>query len=242
MAPLKRQYPHVDQVKDPQIQQALRLLFDLVYQTRDDAATDRTTLTAQAATLVEMTATLDQTTKDARSALVLAGKEATPVGLAVGQVDTGGQGTGGTGPGEDDTWDNGQGWAGFTQAGSNGHVLPSEPKNLVTVGKIVGGVGAEFPALQAVAVDEPTRRANIAELIGRVIWHLQLAGFQAGKNKNPSGATGIDNFTVMVDGVWRGYDIILANSFTQFTAPFSMVMLALLPNETTYLPDGGVPD
>jgi hypothetical protein len=239
----KRTYPHVAQITDPQTQQAVRLLFDLIHTVREDLRVTQ----AQQVTHVEQLATLaDQQAllkKQALAGLATAGKEVTPIGTALAQTGSGDQGDGsGSGGGDSAAWDQGQGQAGLSQAGPNAHIGAEVPRNLVAVGMIIGGMMGEFPALFAVAVDEPTRRANIAEAIGRAIWHLQLAGFQAGKNRNPSGATGIDNFTVNVDGVWRGYDCVFGMYFTNFSQPWSFVMQPLLPSETTYLPDGGIPD
>ena len=75
--------------------------------------------------------------------------------------------------------DNGQGDAGCSSAGPNGHVAPGAPQTPFTVGQIVCGVANEFPALFAVAPDQPTLDGFRTCYINRVIWHLNLAGFAA---------------------------------------------------------------
>jgi hypothetical protein len=47
------------------------------------------------------------------------------------------------------------------------------------MGMICCGTYNEFSSLGAVVVDQPTRDANRLELLGRMIWHLALAGFPA---------------------------------------------------------------
>ena len=39
-----------------------------------------------------------------------------------------------------------------------------------------------------------------------MIWHLKLAGFEAGRQKNPSGAISGDKLTVFLEGKWVAYD------------------------------------
>ena len=45
------------------------------------------------------------------------------------------------------------------------------------------------------------------QLLRRTIWHLQLAGFQAAGQRNPSGAISSDKLTIFINGGWHVYDI-----------------------------------
>lgn len=144
---------------------------------------------------------------------------------------TGGGGGGGGGTTPDD---GGAGAAGCGAAGADGHVTGT---TLDIVGQIVCGTGHEFPALLAVAVDQPTRDANTAELLGRIIWHLQLAGFAAGKQQNPSGLVSGDKITVQVAGVWWAYDVF---SLNPFDVPMTTHMVVIgSPNTVA---DAGIAD
>jgi len=51
--------------------------------------------------------------------------------------------------------------------------------------------------------------AAAAELLRRAIWHLHLAGYQSGRQRNPSGAISNDKLTIAIDGAWRAYDIFM---------------------------------
>jgi hypothetical protein len=45
------------------------------------------------------------------------------------------------------------------------------------------------------------------ELLGRTIWHLQLAGFQAARQRNPSAAISSDKVSIVINDRWHVYDI-----------------------------------
>jgi hypothetical protein len=105
-------------------------------------------------------------------------------------------------------------------------------------GLIVCGTAQEFPALTVVTVDEPTRLANASTLLGRMIWHLQLAGASAGRQRNPSGAISPDKLTVNIAGVWRAFDVFLG--VEAFTVPLQTTMQEVFP--ANYVADGGIPD
>lgn len=247
-----RDFPQLGTIQDPNLRQALSLIWDRLHDLSDDRTGDAAAVGALQTAVTTLTATQDLQAKQLIQSMVATGKitaqAAPPPWVVVGGGASGGSG-GGPGGNTDISWDAGQGNAGWASAGPTGHVSPSAPKNLFTVGQIVGGTAKEFSALLEPTVDGATRNANLDQLLRRIIWHLQRAGFTAGRNRNPSGATGIDNFTVMVDGFTRGYDIY---PFTNFGPPITSgtfylqaattFMLPLQPGETTYLPDGGIPD
>jgi len=85
--------------------------------------------------------------------------------------------------------------------GKSGH-LPPGPTTVDRARQIVLGTGVEFPGL--VAANNDT--AGV-QLLLRMIWHLKLAGFDAGRQKNPSGLISGDKLAVFADGAWHAYDV-----------------------------------
>ena len=71
-----------------------------------------------------------------------------------------------------------------------------------------------------------------------MIWHLQLAGFQAGRQKNPSGAISGDKMTIFVDGAWHAFDVFRSVGTAGFAT--EVIFLEVFPPST--LADGGIPD
>jgi len=78
---------------------------------------------------------------------------------------------------------------------------------LERAGLVVYGCGDEFPGLLAVFSTTDQAEAKAEELLLRTIWHLQLAGFQAARQKNPSGAISKDKLNIVIGGAWHTYDI-----------------------------------
>ncbi len=216
-------YPHVSSIQDVPTQSSLRLVWDQLRNHNKQVEEMQATIDALSATLAAVGNT-------ANSAL----QQTTITQLRVVQAQ---QAAGTNTPSEGGTNDDGKGAAGCASAGADGHVAADTPLTLETAGMIVCGTGNEFPALLAPAVDQPTRDANEAELLGRVIWHLQLAGFQAGGQRNPSGLVSGDKITVLVGTVWWAYDIFSINPFDE---PFTMHMIPVgSPNTVA---DSGIPD
>jgi hypothetical protein len=122
----------------------------------------------------------------------------------------------------------------------DGHVPPGSPLTAITAGMIVCGTGREYSALKAITVDLATRQVNAEELLRRMIWHLQQAGFVAGRQNNS--ATGVrisnDKLTVEIAGTMRAYDTM--GSYDEFTTPIQTRMGEVFP--ARYVPDAGVPD
>ena len=113
-----------------------------------------------------------------------------------------------------------------------GHVPPG-PATAQRAEQVVLGVGTEFPSITAQGGSE----AAGLQLMLRMIWHLKLAGFQAGRQQNPSGRVSEDKLTVLADGMWRVYDVVSTrHDGSPLDVHFDEVPL---PN---HVPDPGVPD
>ena len=93
-----------------------------------------------------------------------------------------------------------------TPAPSVFHVGPG-PISADRAKDVVSATSNEFPHLTAVMGSDQAALAAADELLGRTIWHLQLAGFQAARQRNPSGAISSDKLSVVIDGRWHVYDI-----------------------------------
>ena len=113
-------------------------------------------------------------------------------------------------------------------AGGSCHVPPG-PITADRAEQVVNATAAEFPNLMAGGPEE--------EILRRMIWHLQLAGFQAARQKNPSGAISNDKVSIFIDGAWHVYDVLSDNAINaSLSVHFTEVPL---PNP---IPDGGIPD
>jgi len=227
MAP--RSYPKLDQITDDAAKESLRLLWDAHYSSLDRITSTEATVGVQETGLQATNNKLDRVETEAREAKELASASVSPSGIVTVP-----------GPVPPDI-DDGRGAQGCSQAQANGHPsgdLRRIPRATVA-GMIVCGTGNEFPSLLDPAVDQPTRDANIAELLGRVIWHLQTWGLSAGKQRNPSGAISLDKITVRIDAVWRAYDIFIAVD-RPFDEAVSMAMQQVFPADP--VADGGIAD
>jgi hypothetical protein len=168
--PQKPQYPHLEQITDPFAKMSLRLLWDAHRELQASQAALSTTVDTHAATLTSQQAAIDDATFLAQQAQSTTGKtvSASPNNIPIGTPQT---------PTTD--LDNGMGEQGCSSSGSNGHVDPSAPVTPFTMGQITCGVGKEFPNLLISVATQPERDAQRFELLGRMIWHLNLAGFTA---------------------------------------------------------------
>ena len=140
--------------------------------------------------------------------------------------------TPGTGTGPDD---GGAGAAGCAAAGADGHVTGSLTPE--TAGLIVCGTGNEFPGLKLATVDQATRDANQLQLLLRMIWHLNLAGFTAGRQRNPSGIVSGDKLTVLIGSVYYAYDVFEG---VPFNVDMPTQMLQVFPAD--YVAEAGTAD
>jgi hypothetical protein len=91
-------------------------------------------------------------------------------------------------------------------SGGSGHI-PAGPPTEDRARQVVYGTAAEFPGLTRVFGSDGEALAAASELLDRTIWHLQLAGFTAGRQRNPSGLISDDKVTILINGGWQAYDI-----------------------------------
>jgi hypothetical protein len=219
-------------VKDRDSQQALRILFDRIFDLESLVLDAQSALSAAQATIDEQTASLTALRKKVTLIEAPAGTiQPTPMPEG-GSVEPGGS-EGGV-PGD---VDDGQGAQGCSQAGSNGHVDATLPRNMVTAGMIICGTAVEWAVLMDPAPDETTREAEAEQMLGRMIWHLNTQGYIAGRQRNPSGLISKDKLTVQIDGVFRAYDVLSLNP-----APDYMTSHCIQVFPADYVVDGGIPD
>jgi hypothetical protein len=151
---LKRQYPHVDDVKDWRAQQSLRLLWDRTFalEARLQA------LEATAGDLVE--ATNQQETQLADVAL--------KADQALAEVQL----------------------ANTAESVAAGDIGPftGDDRTLENAGKVICGVGTEWASLCVATATLVARQTNADEMLDRIVWHLNQAGFAAARYPTPAGA------------------------------------------------------
>jgi hypothetical protein len=102
--------------------------------------------------------------------------------------------------------------------------------------RIVYATGEEFPCLLAVFPTEDEAIINAEQLLRRMIWHLRAAGFQANRQRNPSGLISNDKLTINIGG-WHVYDVM--------TLGYAGVAGRVTFNEVPLpdpVPDTGIPD
>lgn len=225
----KNQYPHLEGIKDLHTQRTTKLLWDKAYAQDGDI----TSLQGQLKDALAQIKTQNSTIQTLTSQVNRISTPAITTSTTTTTSGGGGGGSGGSGGGSDD----GAGAAGCGASGSNGDVATGQPLTANLAGQIVCGVGKEFPALLAPTANQPARDANVLELLGRMIWHLQRAGFTAGKQKNPSGVVSTDKLTVQVGSEMRAYDTMELNPYTN---PLVVHMIQVFP--ASYVADAGIPD
>jgi hypothetical protein len=91
--------------------------------------------------------------------------------------------------------------------GNPGAHVPDGPLTESRASDVVFATGREFPGLTAVFDSDEGALNAARELLLRTIWHLHLAGYQAGRQKNPSGAISDDKLCIFVNGGWHAYDV-----------------------------------
>jgi hypothetical protein len=65
-------------------------------------------------------------------------------------------------------------------------------------------------------------------MVQRMIWHLALGGFTAGRQKNPSGAISSDKLAVVILTEQRAFDVF--RSFDSFDKQMVVQMLEVFPS------------
>ncbi len=104
--------------------------------------------------------------------------------------------------------------------------------------EILEGVDAEYPHLARAHSTEQQAIAAGEELQLRFIWHLKQAGFNAGRQRNPSGAISNDKMTVFLEGRWKAYDILY--DFGVANRPAKVIFLEVTPAD--HIPHDGISD
>jgi hypothetical protein len=90
--------------------------------------------------------------------------------------------------------------------GQNGHIAAGGATE-DRAKSVVFGTYNEFPSLHAVFGSEGEAVGAADQLLRRTLWHLNLAGFEAAGQKNPSGAISSDKICIKIGGQWRLFDI-----------------------------------
>lgn len=232
LAPLpafRRIYPHEGEVADPPAAQTIRLLWDRVHDLEGRLQQAQTTITTLVAAHNTNEAAITQAQRSADQALALAQRPTSGGGTVVGTPGDGGDALPGGG-------DGGAAAEGFAASLPTGHDSGGSLTAL-RAGQIAGGTGNEWAALANAAPSQAVRDANQEELLLRMIWHLNTAGFQAGRQQNPSGAISVDKLTVIVDGVLRAYDMFTGGAFSD---PIGLHMIEVAP--PVQVADPGTPD
>ena len=109
---------------------------------------------------------------------------------------------------------------------------------LLRARQVVFATANEFPGLTAPRNTTDEGVAAAEQLLRRMIWHLQLAGFQAGRQRNPSGVLSNDKLTVFADGAWHAYDVF--NDLGAPGVPMKVQFWEVTP--PNYFADPGIPD
>jgi hypothetical protein len=170
---LKRQFPHVDDIEDWRAKTSVRLLWDRVFDLEGRLqATEATVARLVAASNTQETQ-LDDLALQVADAVAQA---------ALAQSTASAVGEGPQGGGKDDL---GLGAQGCSAAGPDGHLTGEFEKTVENAGKIVCGVGNEFADLRAATATRAAREANRDELLERMVWHLNQAGFAAARYGTP---------------------------------------------------------
>lgn len=223
---LKRAFPHVGQVTDWAAQTSLRLLWDRVWSLEERLQAAEANVKLAGTTINTLGTQLASVEAIARQAFALAQTPATSPALP------GDPASGGDAPCDDD----GEAGNGVANAYGDGH--PGVvPQTAFEFGRIIGGVANEYPLLLAPCGDLPSREAQNEELLLRMIWHLNEAGFTAGRQKNPSGAISKDKMTVNIGGEAIAYDVFQGVDFSE-----SVPVRAGRVCPADYQPDAGTPD
>lgn len=104
--------------------------------------------------------------------------------------------------------------------------------------RVVNATADEFPGLTAPRASEADAISASAELLRRMIWHLQLAGYPAGRQRNPSGAISNDKITIHCNGGWHAYDVF--RDLGGVGRPTDVIFLEVFSPDT--VADAGIPD
>jgi len=122
-------------------------------------------------------------------------------------------------------------------AGNGYHVGPG-PLSKARAEQVVRATGDEFAHLRAPHSTDSAAISAAEELLLRVIWHLRLAGYSAGRQRNPSGAISNDKLTIRIDGGWNAYDVFL--DYGRANTQLRVIFLQVFP--ANYIDYPGIRD
>ena len=128
----------------------------------------------------------------------------------------------------------GGGSSGGCAANASMHVAPgglTEAK----AREVTNRTADEFPCYFASFPSEPQVQDAAEGLLRRIIWHLEKYGFQADRQRNPSGLISKDKIAINIGGSWHVYDI-----FSLGATQLSMVWGEVFPPDPVN--DSGIPD
>lgn len=220
-----RSYPYIGQISDPAARDSLRLLWDKFFSLEASVTSSQSEIAANATAITSLQTDVTKVQNISKLALSKIITTTNPSG-----------GGGGTTPVDD----GGLGALGCANAGATGHVDPALPLTPQTAGMVICGTGQEYASLLAIAVDQPTRDANREELLMRMCWHMNLAGFPCGRYGTPAGYPWILLFNV---GTTQYAYRVLDYSASDFTIPYTTTMVfgGLTLNAAT-TPEAGISD
>jgi len=121
---------------------------------------------------------------------------------------------------------------------NNPYHVAQGPLDIARAERVVYATASEFPNLTAPPSTEQEGVARAEELLLRVIWHLKLAGYDAARQRNPSGAISNDKLNILVNGQWDARDIF--QDLGRPGVPIRMIFLAVAPANPVAYP--GIPD
>ncbi len=123
--------------------------------------------------------------------------------------------------------------------GENPHHVGPGPLSGERAERVVYATADEFSDLLAPIGNVNQKIANAEEMLLRCIWHLQHAGYQSGRQRNPSGAISTDKLTIFLDDQrWHAFDIM--TNFDIGGVSTRMLFLEVTPPNPQG--NGGIPD
>lgn len=122
---------------------------------------------------------------------------------------------------------------------ANGHHVAPGPLTEDHASLVVHATAREFPHLTAVFGSEADAVAAADQLLQRTIWHLRLLGYDAARQRNPSGAISSDKLAIVFNGGWHAYDIYGLGGPGRATTVHPHIYEVALPNP---VPHGGISD
>lgn len=206
----------------------IRAIWDMLHDLKDNLTAARATIATQADTITSLQSQLTEVGRRSSYALMAATATSSVTGS-------------GTSPAAPAVSDGGAGDLGCSQANGTGHV--SDAASLETFGKICCGVGQEYPTLLApVGGGMPERNANRFELLGRMIWHVNLNGGFQGCSRYYPNPSNVYSLLFTLNGTQHAYRVISYESDDDL-ASYTTVMVygGSTPNQATP-PDPGISD